>query len=147
MNREKSWIYTVGLNPQESEETTSFGFLNGYFPFRYLGLPLLHRKLRRTDYSPLIDQICFNHWTTRRLSFAGRLQIISSVIYITVNFWISTFILPKCCIKVIESLCKRFLWSGDISKKGGTNISWQQVCLPKSEEGLAWKTLGSGIKH
>ncbi|KAG7552757.1 Reverse transcriptase domain [Arabidopsis thaliana x Arabidopsis arenosa] len=138
MNREKSGIYTAGLSPQESIGTMSFGFLNGSFPFRYLGLPLLHRKLRRTDYSPLIDQISarFNHWTTKTLSFAGRLQLISSVIYSSVNFWMSTFILPKCCLSTIESLCNRFLWSADITKKGGIKVSWQQACLPKSEGGL-----------
>ncbi|CAL9217455.1 unnamed protein product, partial [Arabidopsis halleri] len=48
----------------------------------------------------------------KSLSFAGRLPLLSSVIYGVVNFWISTFTLPKGCIKKIESLCSRFLWAG-----------------------------------
>lgn len=138
MNTEKSAVYTAGLDDTESEETRAFGFVNGTFPFRYLGLPLLHRKLRRSDYSPLIDKVAsrFNHWATKTLSFAGRLQLISSVIYSTVNFWLSSFILPKCCLKTIEQMCNRFLWNNDIEKKGGAKVSWTVVCLPKNEGGL-----------
>lgn len=138
MNTEKSDVYTAGLEEIDKEDTLAFGFVNGMFPFRYLGLPLLHRKLRKSDYSPLIDKIAarFDHWATKTLSFAGRLQLISSVIYSTVNFWLSSFILPKCCLKTIEQMCNRFLWSNDITKRGDTKVSWQSVCLPKSEEGL-----------
>ena len=138
MNTEKSAVYTAGLEDTESEETRPFGFVNGTFPFRYLGLPLLHRKFRNSDYSALIDNVAarFNHWETKTLSFAGRLQLISSVIYSTVNFWLSTFILPKCCLKTIEQMCNRFLWSSDITKKGGIKVAWGSVCFPKSEGGL-----------
>lgn len=99
MNIEKSAVYTAGFDETEAEETRAFDFVNGTFPFRYLGLPLLHRKLRKSDYSQLIDKIAarFNHWATKTLSFAGRLQLISSVIYSTVNFWLfhSPQVLPK----------------------------------------------------
>lgn len=138
MNREKSGIYTAGLSNSDSDEISTYGFITGTFPFRYLGLPLTHKKLRKADYSPLLDSLSsrFNHWAAKTLSFAGRLQLISSVIYSTVNFWISAFILPKSCIKSIESLCNRFLWSGDITKKTGIKIAWKNVCLPKEEGGL-----------
>ncbi|KAG7556536.1 Reverse transcriptase domain [Arabidopsis suecica] len=55
MNREKSGIYTAGLSPQESIGTMSFGFLNGSFPFRYLGLPLLHPNGKTASY-------WYDHW-------------------------------------------------------------------------------------
>ena len=138
MNTEKSAVYTAGLEDTDKEDTLAFGFVNGTFPFRYLGLPLLHRKLRRSDYSQLIDKIAarFNHWATKTLSFAGRLQLISSVIYSTVNFWLSSFILPKCCLKTIEQMCNRFLWGNDITRRGDIKVSWQNSCLPKAEGGL-----------
>lgn len=138
MNTEKSAVYTAGLDDSEAEDTRAFGFVNSTFPFRYLGLPLLHRKLRKADYSPLIDKIAsrFSHWATKTLSFAGRLQLISSVIYSTVNFWLSSFILPKCCLKLIEQMCNRFLWKNDIEKKSGIKVSWTNICLLKAEGGL-----------
>lgn len=138
MYTEKSAVYTAGLEDTNKEDTLVFDFINGMFPFRYLGLPLLHRKLRRSDYSQLIDKIAdrFNHWATKTPSFAGRLQLISSVIYSTVNFWLSSFILPKCCLKTIEQMCNRFLWGNDITRRGDIKVLWQNSCLPKAEGGL-----------
>lgn len=73
----------------------------GSMPIRYLGLPLMYRKLRLSDYRPLIERIAsnFNYWSARALSFAGRRQLLSSVIYDSINFWTTAFILPKNCIK------------------------------------------------
>lgn len=72
----------------------------------------------------------------KTLSFAGRLQLLGSVISGVVKFWISTFLLPQGCIKKIESLCSRFLWNGSIDKGKGAKVSWKAVCLPKNEGGL-----------
>ncbi|CAL9232551.1 unnamed protein product, partial [Arabidopsis halleri] len=78
----------------------------------------------------------FRGWAMKSLSFAGRTQLLSSVISGTMNFWISTFILPKTCIKKIESLCSIFLWSGKIDGSKGAKVAWSTICLPKKEGGL-----------
>lgn len=75
------------------------------------------------------------------LSFAGRLQLISSVIYGLVNFWFTAFSLPKGCLKDIEKLCNRFLWVGDLSRRTSAKVSWKEICLPKSEGGLGLRNL------
>ncbi|XP_024004813.1 uncharacterized protein LOC112081968 [Eutrema salsugineum] len=138
INKDKTDLLTAGLNPDEAESLNMFGFRSGSLPIRYLGLPLLHRKLRKADYSPLTDKIAakFNGWTVRALSFAGRLQLITSVIYSLVNFWCSAFSLPKGCLKDIEKLCSRFLWSGSIEEKVMAKVAWKHICLPKKEGGL-----------
>ena len=48
----------------------------------------------------------------------------------------STFLLPKGCIKKIESLCSRLLWSGNVDDGKGAKVAWAAVCLPKAEGGL-----------
>ncbi|KAL1192898.1 putative ribonuclease H protein [Cardamine amara subsp. amara] len=138
MNPQKTEIFTAGLNQLESLELSSFGFPIGSLPIRYLGLPLMHRKLKFSEYSPLLDKLegQFKSWAVKALSYAGRLQLLKSVISGTVNFWISAFILPKGCIAKIESMCSRFLWTGDIDNFHSTKVAWSSVCLPKDGGGL-----------
>ncbi|XP_010430863.1 PREDICTED: uncharacterized protein LOC104715119 [Camelina sativa] len=138
MNRDKTQLFHSVLSQADSNALTSYGFTTGMLPKKYMGLPLMSRKLKVAEYAPLIEKIKarFNSWATKSLSFADIVQLITSDISGIVNFWISTFILPLGCIRQIESLCSRFLWSGQIEKKGLAKISWSQVCLPKSEGGI-----------
>ncbi|XP_010418651.1 PREDICTED: uncharacterized protein LOC104704229 [Camelina sativa] len=135
MNRAKTDLFLDGVNHLESNQIASLGFNLGSLPIRYLGLPLMHRKLRIADYRPLIESVTakFSSWSVRALSYAGRKELISTVIYGTVTFWVSAFILPKGCLKTIESLCSRFLWNGDITRKANAKVSWTTLCLPKED--------------
>lgn len=54
-------------------------------PFReipYLRVPLSHKKLTISQYSPLVDKISakINHWSTRLLSHATRNMLIKSML-------------------------------------------------------------------
>ncbi|XP_020891386.1 uncharacterized protein LOC110231037 [Arabidopsis lyrata subsp. lyrata] len=51
----------------------------------------------------------------------------------------STFMLPKGCIRKIESLCSRFLWSGSIETHTKAKVAWSTCCLPMNEGGLGFK--------
>lgn len=148
MNREKTTLYHAGLSVNESRVISDYGFPCGAFPVRYLGLPLMSRKLRINEYAPLLEKIKnrFRAWAVQSLSFAGRTQLIASVIYGTVNFWISTFMLPKGCIKMIESLCSCFLWSGNIENHKKAKVAWSTVCLPKVEGGLGLRSFSDWNK-
>ncbi|KAG7573766.1 Reverse transcriptase zinc-binding domain [Arabidopsis suecica] len=108
----------------------------------------MHRKLRISEYEPLIGSLNtkFRSWAVKTLSFAGRLQLLGSVISGIVCFWISTFILPQGCIKKIESLCSRFLWRGNIDQSRGARVSWATVCLPKPEGGLGLRRFAAWNK-
>ena len=50
---------------------------------KYHGVPLLSTRLSHCDCQPLLDKIMarIQAWTSRSLSFAGRLQLLSSVLY------------------------------------------------------------------
>lgn len=138
MNREKTELFLAGVDEVELLAIANYGFPSASLPIRYLGLPLMCRKLKVSEYSPLLEKIKgrFLSWVVNSLSFAGRLQLIASVITGTVVFWMSTFKLPKSCIREIESLCSRFLWSGGIENHHKAKVAWSRVCLPKSEGGL-----------
>lgn len=103
----------------------------------------MHRKLKISDYMPLLDKLRaqFTSWTSRAISYTGRLQIIRSVIYGLLNFSFSVFILPKGCLTKIQNLCPCFLWSGDITEHFVPKISWQASCLPKEKGGLGLRNV------
>lgn len=138
INMQKTELYHDRLNQTESPAIASYGFTIGSLPIRYLGFSLMYIKVRISEYDPLIEKIAnrFRSWAVKTLSFAGRAQLIATVISGTVNFWISTFSLPKDCIKRLESMCSRFLGSGNIDSGSGTKVAWNTVCLPKKEGGL-----------
>ena len=142
MNRDKTELFHAGLSLQEATAVEAYGFSVGSLPIRYLGLPLMHRKLKISEYSPLLDKLNgkFNAWATKSLSFAGRSLLLKTVITGMVNFWISTFSLPQGCINRIESLCSRFLWSGSTDRRAHAKVSWKTVCLPKEEGGLGLRS-------
>jgi len=99
--------------------------------------------MTRNDYTRLIEKIRdkIGKWTTRHLSFAGQLQLISSVIQNLTNFWMSAFWLPTACIKEINSLCSAFLWSGPKLSTKKAKVVWSEVCTPKCEGGLGLRSL------
>lgn len=57
MNKHKTELFHAVLNHSESLTIASFGFPICSLPIRYLGLPLMHRKLRLSEYSFFIDKI------------------------------------------------------------------------------------------
>lgn len=138
VNKDKTHLFLAGIDHSESHSIAGFGFPMGSLPIRYLGLPLMSRKLRIAEYEPLLDKLTnrFRSWAVKSLSFAGRVQLIASVISGVVAFWISTFVLPLGCLKKIEALCSRFLWSGNIDASKGAKVAWSNVCLPKLEGGV-----------
>ncbi|GAV92767.1 zf-RVT domain-containing protein, partial [Cephalotus follicularis] len=118
-------------------------FRQGILPVKYLGLPLITSRLTKRDCTPLIENILarVNSWTSRSLSYAGRLQLIKSTLASMQVFWCSTFLLPAAAIKDCERILRNFLWgnSGTTSKR--SLVKWTNVCLPRQEGGLGLKSL------
>lgn len=66
-------------------------------PLKYIGVPLSSQKMKNSDFKCLLDKLNarFTSWTSKHLSFARRLQLIQSVIYSTISFCASIFILAN----------------------------------------------------
>lgn len=142
MNRDKTQLFYAGLSQDKTNALSAYGFSVGSLPIHYLGLPLMHLKLKIAEYAPLMDKLHsrFTSWAAKSLSFDGRCLLIKIVITGTVNFWISTFQLPKSCVKKIESLYSRFLWSGSLNKHPNVKVFWTTACLPKHEGGIGLRS-------
>lgn len=126
---------------QKSSLANIVGLQLGFLPVRYLGVPLSCRKLFRSDCKPLLEKITsrITSWAARLLSYAGRLQLIESVLASLYGYWCSIFLLPVHLIKAVESVCCAFLWKGHSGTVTGARVSWDHLCKPKSEGGLGLK--------
>lgn len=112
-------------------------------PIRYLCVPLHSKKLNLVNCEPLLHQIKkrLSSWTVKSLSFAGRLLVIKIVISGSTTFWCAAFILPKACIRRINSLCSVFLWKGDIESNNTARVAWEKCVLTKEQGGLGIRDL------
>lgn len=112
---QKTSFFSCGLSPAETIKINSdTGLTHASLPVRYLGIPLCSKNLNLANCQTLFQRIKgrLSTWTTKSLSFAGRRQLLTSVISGITNFWTSSLVLPKRCIEQINTICSEFLWKG-----------------------------------
>ncbi|XP_058739152.1 uncharacterized protein LOC131611042 [Vicia villosa] len=114
------------------------GFDEGKFPVRYLGVPLSSKKLSLNQYLPLVDKITsrIRHWSSKMLSYAGRVQLVRSVIGSITQYWMLNFPLPKSVLKQINTICRTFVWTGKSETSRKSLVAWHKVCSPRKQGGL-----------
>ena len=120
-------------------------FVEGKLPVKYLGVPLISSRLMNRDCRILVERVKsrVGDWKNKSLSFAGRLQLVQSVLSSMYIYWASVFLLPIRIIHEIEQAMRGFLWCQGEMKRGKANVAWNIVCLPKQEGGLGIKSLES----
>ncbi|XP_021996267.1 uncharacterized protein LOC110893468 [Helianthus annuus] len=120
-------------------------FEEGMLPVKYLGVPLISSRLRVKDCSVLLERLDqrIKNWKNKLLSFAGRLQLILSVLSSMHVYWASAFILPVRVVNELEAKLRNFLWGQEGSfHRGKAKVSWKAVCVPKFEGGLGIRRVG-----
>ncbi|XP_060973752.1 uncharacterized protein LOC133038997 [Cannabis sativa] len=85
-------------------------------------------------------------WSTRNLSFAGRIVLINSVLSAIYAYWCQIFKLPKQVIHEVESICRAFLWKGQHMMQGGGSVAWDRICQAKSEGGSGLRKIDVYLK-
>lgn len=133
-NLDKTEVYFGGINQEEQDRLQGIlGVEKGTIPFKYLGVPLSSKKLSISQCKPLVDKVTnrINSWTSRHISYAGRIQMIKGVLFGIQTYWAQIFILPKKIIKEIEAKFRTFLWTGQSDASRKATVSWAQICLPK----------------
>ena len=94
INVAKSTVFDAGRGKQELQnEAEVCGLLISALPIKYLGLPLTTKTMTHSDYEPLLVKIHnrFLSWTSKALAYAGRLQLINSVIASMTNSGVQLF--------------------------------------------------------
>jgi hypothetical protein len=103
------------------------------FPITYLGLPLSTRKIPKARIQATIDSVA------RRLppchgplmAKSGRLVWIKSVLATVPIYATVADGLPPWAREEIDSICRKFLWTGtEGSVRGKCMVAWPVVCRP-----------------
>ncbi|XP_074301131.1 uncharacterized protein LOC141632485 [Silene latifolia] len=144
MNKDKSNFYCNGVTDSvvQAIENAS-GMRKAVIPFKYLGVKIIHKRLGVLDCQCLVDRVTkrIQRLGARKLSYAGRVVLISSVLSTLHSYWARVFIIPKTVMKKIESICRAFLWYGKNSCERPNLVSWKQICQPRRKGGLGFKNL------
>lgn len=109
----KSSIYFGGVAQIERDTILlQLGYGHGQLPFKYLGIPLSTKKLSILQWQPLIQKIInrITSWTSKKLSYAGRVQLVQSLIFGIQAYWAQLFPIPTYVLKVIDGLCRSYVW-------------------------------------
>ncbi|GKC27774.1 RNA-directed DNA polymerase, eukaryota, reverse transcriptase zinc-binding domain protein [Tanacetum coccineum] len=120
-----------------------FSKVSGLLPNISKRVPLITKKIVVAECKIFMDKVknVVLDWKNKSLSYAGRLQLISSVLASMQVYWASVFLIPKTTVRDIEKVLKGFLWcSGDL-QKGKAKVSWKIICTPKDQGGLGLKKL------
>ena len=108
----KSSFFSAGINPTDMEVIKNItGFTHGTFPFKYLGIPVAASRLSIVQFSPFIDKIpgYIIAWAGASLSYAGRTELIKSVLQGVECFWLSILPILEAVRTKITQLCRNFL--------------------------------------
>ncbi|XP_074298721.1 uncharacterized protein LOC141629646 [Silene latifolia] len=117
------------------------GFQEGTMPFKYLGVPIQPGKMSKKDCNCLIEKMVAKICSlgAKKLSYAGRVVLINSVLNTLYNYWAAMFIITKSVIKRVEAICRNFLRSSSSDYHRVPLVGWDRVTLPKDEGGLGIK--------
>ncbi|GKB98576.1 hypothetical protein Tco_0984713 [Tanacetum coccineum] len=118
LEKMRNWIMSTiffgSIKEDDQQKLLSIlPFIKGNLPVRYLGVPLISKRLGIKDCLSLIEK----------------------------SYWCCVFLLLKTVINDINRIMKNFLWNQSDDSKGKAKVAWKAVCKPKNQGGLGLKDL------
>ncbi|XP_070045180.1 uncharacterized protein [Nicotiana tomentosiformis] len=119
------------------------GFSRGEFPFTYLGCPIFYIRRRKDYYNDLIKNVKakLHSWKGKLISYGEKATLISSVLQNMPTHILSVIDPPKNVLEHIHKTFARFFWSNKEEGRSRHWTKWQNLCLPKEEEGVGFRSL------
>ncbi|GFZ12807.1 hypothetical protein Acr_23g0011920 [Actinidia rufa] len=104
------------------------------------GIPVAASRLSIEQFNPLISRISehISSWAGAYLSYAGRSELIRSVLQGVDCFWLSILPIPVGVRQKVIALCRNFLWGGKATSSKKPLVAWRDICRPKGEGGLGF---------
>ncbi|GJX79146.1 RNA-directed DNA polymerase, eukaryota, reverse transcriptase zinc-binding domain protein [Tanacetum coccineum] len=129
-NFHKSTIFFGSVKDEVQEEIMQILPLEkGKLPMRYLGVSLITKRLGIKNCKCLVDKVrnMISNWKNKCLTYAGRLQLIASILESIQVYWCTVFLLPKTILKDINSLLMGLLWCNGELSRGKAKIDWKKI--------------------
>ena len=113
LNRAKSTFVGFGLSEEEMRRCSQIMATPiGVLPIRYLGVPLVDRRLRIQDWQPVFEKVetRLGGWRARLISRGGRLILLKAVLAAIPIYYMSIFTMPVGVRRLLEKIMRSFLW-------------------------------------
>ncbi|XP_074267145.1 uncharacterized protein LOC141590452 [Silene latifolia] len=85
-------------------------------------------------------------YSTRYLSYAGRIQVLNSAVFGLCNFWCMGLLLPKQVSCKIIKISRDLFWGKEDGARKHVFKSWQSMCVPWEEGGFNIKNVSNWNK-
>ncbi|KAL4353784.1 hypothetical protein GQ457_06G020480 [Hibiscus cannabinus] len=125
------------------EIVSGFGFEEVNDLGKYLGVPLLHSRVKKATFGYLIEKVRnrLSHWEVGSLSLAGRITLARSVLHAIPNYTMQTMWLPKGVCLELEKIIRGFVWGEALGRKKLHLVRWEVACKPIRNGGLGFRQL------
>ncbi|XP_060182430.1 uncharacterized protein LOC132612110 [Lycium barbarum] len=100
-------------------------------------------KKRKEDYTELLKKVKdkLQTWKGKLLSYGGKAVLITSVLQSIPIHVLSAIRPPKCVIKELHRIIARFFWNNKEEGRCRHWASWLNMCIPKQEGGLGFRSI------
>ena len=131
VNDAKSHVFFGGTPINHHALQSILCMTAGSLPVSYLGLPLISRRLKLEHCQPLLSRLrrTLAEWKGWHLVFAGRAQLVQSVLTLTILHYTAVFRLPGVLNVEVECIFSWFLWNNDRIPV----VGWDRCCHPHSK--------------
>lgn len=109
-----------------------FGFQVSNNLSKYLGVPLLHKKVNKNTYHYILDKSNqkLSGWNAHLLFFIGYLTLAKFVLMTTFAYAIQAMAFPKSLCDHIEAVVRKFIWGQGSDNRKINLVNWTNICMP-----------------
>jgi hypothetical protein len=137
INKSKVFFSSTTRRGKISSIVSSTGINRTLSLEKYLGFPMMHGRLKRSDFEFLEENISkrLASWQHNLLNKAGRMTLVKSVLNSIPNYYRQIAWLPQTTCDFIDRTARNFLWKGT-SDSGIHLVGWDKITKPKKLGGL-----------
>lgn len=108
---------------------------------KYLGLPEHFERRKKDLFTQVVDHIRqrTGSWASKKLSLAGKMVMVKSVLSSILTHTMFCFKLPKHLCKRIQSAFTRFWWDENSEKRKMCWVAWSKLTKSKKQGGLGFR--------